>query len=58
MIYIEIGSNDKEVWLIAGSTGYHDPSLPGLSSAPVSSSDEFNNTNNKSGDSSDFSDVS
>jgi len=53
------GSNgDEDNLLFAGSIGHYDPSLTAPSTAPVSSSEDFDSSNGDSGDSSDFSDSS
>jgi len=52
------GSNDDEDnSLVAGSIGHYNISLPGSSTALVSSSKDSNSSNSDSGDSRDFSDT-
>ena len=51
------GSNgDEDNWSVAGSIGHYNPSLPGPSTAPVSSSEDLDSSDGDSGDLSDFTD--
>jgi len=50
------GNGDEDNWSVAGSIGHYNPSLPGPSTAPVSSSEDLDSSDGDSGDLSDFTD--
>jgi len=49
------GNGDEGNWLVAGSVGHYDPSLPGPSTDSVSSSEDSDSSKNSPGNSSNFS---